>query len=129
MILLPFLYIWLAEPMGFQKEASVREFMAQLAEEYVMPEHQHFVRDAKCALNGEMTRAINQSDSWMKGISVIECRAETPCGTTIERPVWHRPFEGAFITADPFWETVGTSCYEMLNESARAKFDHWASGG
>ncbi len=130
MILVPFLYIWLAEPLGFQKEASVDALISQLGEKYVRPEYQHFLEDADCTLHIETTRAsATESDFW-KGVTTYRCSISSPCGTAIERPIWHRAFTGAFIAGDPFGETIGSVCPEMLTDAAREHFEAtWQQGG
>ncbi len=127
MILLTFLYIWLTEPMAFQKEASARDLIGHLGERYVRPELRHFTDSASCKLLPGVSDFAG-----MGGFRfvAIECSFDTPCGETVMRPVWHEPLLGAYVTGDPFWETIGVACPEALTDEAHKEFeDNWQKGG
>ena len=129
MIFFSLLYFWLAEPFEFQKEASARNLIRQMGERYVQGEYRHFTESAECKLNRDLGRSDFPGMGGFR-FAVIDCKVQTPCDTSITRPVWHEPFLGAYMTAEPYSESIGEVCLDMLTEEARQHFEKtWQQGG
>ena len=114
-------YLWLAEPLGWQKEAAARDLLADFGRRWVREEHRHFMDEARCDVRPELFGA-EEPFVGMGGFKVtpIRCAYETPCGVVMERFVWHEPLLGAYTTAESEDENIAWQCPEMLRPEVLA---------
>ena len=104
------LVIAIIQPFTFQKEHAAEKLMMHLGEQYLTPSSQDFLTHANCNVEPKE-----------KGFpyTPILCSYETSCGITMERIVWHRPFYGAFTSAEPISWNIAETCPQMLKDDIR----------
>ena len=127
-LIFAFVYLDWTQPFAFQKENSAESLMAELGVRDVGPEYQPLVDAAACDFDQKFPEG-EASSSTMGPESLLRCAFDTPCNQQVERVVFHNRFIGAFVAGDPFWETIGNACPEMLSDDALKQFDNLMEGG